>query len=247
MGSKLVVDRQKSSEAVCAALGTHGGSIESGIAGLYGADTGSAVRMLLERAQARLAADTAAMVRADDEHLKESADDAEVLANRDASAENVYAALTEFREVGTAVYGDAYMKKLGFEGTTPRDATALDRLAALVLDNLGTVPAPAPRKTGLTLDASQWTAPLSSSRQALSTALTATAREKREAEATLVAKNAAIEAYDKTFSLTANLASVLLAHAGQKELAGRVRPSSRRSGQTNEAAETAAATTVTAS
>jgi hypothetical protein len=178
MISKMVVDRQKSSAAaVAAAEKNHGKAIVDGLSALYGADVGPAAALLLERAAARLAADTGAMVAANDANLKELADDAEGMARRDEAAAAVYAALVEFREVGTAVYGDAYMRKLGFEGTTTRDAVALDRLAALVLDNAGAVAPPAPRRNGLALDAHEWTAPLTTSRQALSAALSEAAAE----------------------------------------------------------------------
>jgi hypothetical protein len=85
--------------------------------------------------------------------------------------------------------------------------------------------------------ADDWTLPLTESRKALSEAISAAAREKREADTTLVAKNAAMDNYDKVFSITATMVSSLLSFAGQNELARRVRPSSRRSGQTAESEE----------
>ena len=41
-----------------------------------------------------------------------------------------------FREVGAAVYGDPYMHRLGFDGNTPQDPTAVDRLAGQVLSSV---------------------------------------------------------------------------------------------------------------
>ncbi len=58
------------------------------------------------------------------------------------------------------------------------------------------------------------------------------AKEEREAEATLVEKRASMDAYDRAFSLTANLAGTLLELAEETELARRVRPSQQRPGQT---------------
>jgi hypothetical protein len=247
MGSKMVVDRQKSAEAVLAAGRTHKDPLTSWFGESFGADAGPAVALIVSKAIARLERDLAAMVRADDANLSELADDAGALAARDGSAADTYAALTELREVGTAVYGADHMRRLGFEGSTPQDATAIARLADFVLANVATVAPPAPRKTGLTLDASQWTAPLTASAGALKAALSNVATEKREAESTLVAKNAAVAAYDKSFSVAANLLSAFLASAGQKELARRVRPSTRKPGQTASDAETEMTTASTGS
>ncbi|MEM9463383.1 MAG: hypothetical protein AAGF11_55085 [Myxococcota bacterium] len=74
---------------------------------------------------------------------------------------------------------------------------------------------------------------------ALSSALADVAREVREAEATLVAKNRALDEYDRTFGDVATLVSALLRIGGEVELAARVKPSTRRPGQTLEVAERA--------
>jgi hypothetical protein len=236
-GSKMVVDRQKSSESVQAALNTFKGAMVSGIGSVLGADVVPAAELLLDRAALRLKETTAAMVKADDDHQKELSDDDEVLVQRDEKASEVYASLAEFREVGAAVYGEGYMRKLGFDGATPQDPTALERLTGQVLAGVATVAPPAPRREGLSLDAAGWTKPLSATRQALAEAISAVAREKREADTTLVAKNAAVADYDKVFPITATLVSSMLSFAGQKELARRVRPSTRRAGQTTENAD----------
>ena len=64
-----------------------------------------------------------------------------------------------------------------------------------------------------------------------------TADEEKEANTTLNAKNKAIEAFDTTFSYAADMISTMLRAAGEKELAKKVRPSGRRTGQTAEIAE----------
>ena len=53
---------------------------------------------------------------------------------------------------------------------------------------------------------------------------------------TYVAKQRAFEEYDQTFLQVATYVSAMLAIGGEKELARRVRPSSRRPGQTDEVA-----------
>ena len=56
----------------------------------------------------------------------------------------------------------------------------------------------------------------------------------RDADQTLVDKREAMGRYDRTFSTTANLISHMLRAAGEVELATRVRPSTRKPGQTVE-------------
>lgn len=237
MGSKMVRDKQKSSEAVQASVRTNRGVVVDGLGTVLGPSVGEAAGIILDGSAARLAEATEAMVQADDAHLKELSDDADELTARDEAAARLYGEVCDFRDVGGTVYGDAYMRRLGFSGATPRDPVALDRLTTLLLDNVAATTPPPVRRKGIALDTAAWIAPLEESRKALSAALSSVATERREAEATQVAKNQAIAHYDQVFSVTATLVSALLSAADQKELARRVRPSTRRTGQTAEVAE----------
>ena len=63
------------------------------------------------------------------------------------------------------------------------------------------------------------------------------AGEKTKAVTTMVNKHESMEQYDRTFSAAANLISTLLKVSGESELARRVRPSTRKPGQTVEVAK----------
>ncbi|MEO5731559.1 MAG: hypothetical protein ABI134_17965 [Byssovorax sp.] len=69
-------------------------------------------------------------------------------------------------------------------------------------------------------------------RATLDTQLKDVARELREAQATLDAKNQARAAYDELFGGAATTLTGLLRLAGKADLAAKVRPSARRPGQT---------------
>ena len=143
----------------------------------------------------------------------------------------------ELREIATPVYGLDYVKKLGFDGPTPTDPLAVCRLGAQVLENLKTVEAPEPKRRGITLDLSQFTSPLADEVAGLDAALSKMAGEKTKAVTTMVNKHESMEQFDRTFSAAANLISTLLKVAGETELARRVRPSTRKPGQTVEVAK----------
>ncbi len=81
---------------------------------------------------------------------------------------------------------------------------------------------------------SEWADKLSKTLGKLEESVAEVNNEVREAEATLSVKNDAIKDYDRAFSVTANLFSALLDAAGKKDLAKKVRPSTRRAGQTVE-------------
>lgn len=91
MGSKMVVDKQKSSESVQAALETYKGAMLSGIGAVLGTEAEAAAALLLDKSALRLKESTAAMVQADDVHLTELSDDTDVLVHRDEKAAEVYA------------------------------------------------------------------------------------------------------------------------------------------------------------
>ncbi|MBI3072000.1 MAG: hypothetical protein HYY84_07730 [Deltaproteobacteria bacterium] len=236
--SKLVVDRQKSSRSVVAAAQTHAERAGEGVALLLGADHKAPAVAMIRAMGNKLGNDCDAMVRADEAHTSELADDRGQRDARDLHAEEVRSTLVEVREVVTAMFGADFAAALGFVGNTPRDPDQLVGLGGRVLDNMRQKGTPAPRFPGMCFDATYWAGRLTAAVGPLKAALGDVAREERENEATYVAKTKAIEAYDQTFSQVATYVSAMLAIAGEKELSRRVRPSSRRPGQTDEVAAT---------
>lgn len=183
---------------------------------------------------ARLKGDTEAMIQADDANLNETSDDSRLVTERDEKSANVNAHLVDIREASETVYGPDFTRELGFEDDTPRDPVAVQSLGALVLRNLGSATPPKPVKVGLSMDLGAWKKPLSAGLQSLAQAIQAVSDDKRDADQTLVDKREAMGRYDRTFSITANLISHMLRAAGEVELATRVRPSTRKPGQTIE-------------
>ena len=242
MSSKQVTDRQKSAAAVIAAARTHGSTAASTVAAtlspvLAKPEKQPDLALLVELSTRTLEAAITKLVQADDAHEAELSDDAGPRTRRDELGTTLYDDLIELKEVATGLLGSTSLALLRLEGTTPRDPTVLLRHAEAVAAALSTAKLPKSRVRGATFHAKEWAERLTEHTQALSSALADVAREVREAEATLVAKNRALAEHDRTFGDVATLVSAVLRMGGQRELAARVRPSSRRSYQTTELAD----------
>ena len=88
----------------------------------------------------------------------------------------------------------------------------------------------------LSLDVQATAASLRDSRDRLTAALAAVAREVREAQSTRSARDEAMARYDRVFRSYASMLVMLFELAGKPDLADHVRPSTRRPGQTRDAA-----------
>ena len=236
MGSKMVLDRKKSADTVVSAGTGYADTMAAGMAAILGAEAEGAVRTLIRMATEKLKSDAETMVQADETHLNETADDSVLLVDRDEKAAAMRSVLVELREGAQAVYGSEFVRKLGFDGDTPSDPTAVQLLGSTVLKNIegATGAPPAPVRTGMSMDLGAFKAPATDALSALDQALEAATADKRKSDQTLVEKQRSMAQYDLTFSTTANLLSHMLRAAGEKELAAKVRPSTRRPGQTIE-------------
>lgn len=224
-----------------AAARTHGAQAAAAVATVLGPHLAKGekqpdVGLLLELSTRTLEAAIDTLEQADAAHEAELSDDAAPRQQRDELATSLYEDLIELEEVATDLLGRAALRPLRLEGTTPRDPTVL-RHAKGVIEALQTVELPKSRVRGAKLHADEWAERLGEHTAALSSALGDVAREAREAEATLVARNQALGQHDRTFGDVATLVSAVLRMGGQTELAARVRPSPRRPGRTVEVAE----------
>ncbi|MBK8256402.1 MAG: hypothetical protein IPK82_27505 [Polyangiaceae bacterium] len=237
MASKLVVNRQKSADSVIAVGEAHAASTQEALTTLLkphikkgeAAPSFAAVMTLacdlLESAKDR-------MVKQDAAHEAELADDAPVRVERDKAAIDLYDELVQIREMLTGAYGSVTQQV--FAGPTPQDPVMLSRFSGEVIDALGKVKLPAPRIKGAKLDLGEIASNLNEKRAKLDQHLKAVQREVREAQATLEGKNEAMAAYDEVFAGVASVLSGLLRLAGRRELAAKVRPSTRRPGVTED-------------
>lgn len=235
--SKMVVDRKKSADAVAAAASTHKARVLEAVKETLGHEASQAAGKLLDASAKVLEEKTKALLAADEKHNAELSDDPDLRAARDEHARVLRDKLVEDREVLTGIAGPSYVRQLGFEGTTSDQPDAVLALARAVEKRLGEVEVPRSRLPGYELDPAKWAKGYKEPIAKLAEALEKVRVEQREAEATLVDKQRAMAEFDLTFSRTASLVSLLLEMGGEKELARRVRPSSRKAGVTAEVAE----------
>lgn len=236
MAAKQVTDREKSANAVIAVGETQAEATGVALGKLFKPHLAKGEEMpdigLVMRLVARaLAASKGKMVAADAAHEAELGDDEPIRRARDEAAGALSDKLVELREVITGVYGAAAATTV-FPGPAPQDPVVLSRFAGEVVTELGRVKLPAPRIKGAKLDLHETAADLSERRAKLDAQIKDVAKEVREAQATLDEKNQGLAGYDELFGGGATTLTGLLRMAGKADLAAKVRPSSRRPGQT---------------
>ncbi len=234
MRSRSVNHRKKSSESVQAAGVTHKEVIEASFQAGFGVDPdGPYTPRIIDAAIRSLVRNTLAMEFADDQLDRQRRELEVVRAVHAGLAQSVRRTLVSLRQVAEATLGPDYVRQLGFSGNTPVVPIELERLGKRVLEKLADTP-PDARALGVTFDAEPWRVQLAGPVAALADARSAYTREERAAEACVVTRQRSLQTFDEAFSRTATLFSTLLELAGETELAGRVRPASRRRGQTAE-------------
>lgn len=238
MRSKMVVDRERSARSVVQAAETHAPMIGRKLAEQLQAQLQPGEKMpdfeLVARLLGRhLNGSLQPLVSADEAHEAELRDDSGPRKLRDDSCTETYAMLTRVRSAVEAVHGPDGVAALGFRGTTPVDPIAVKELAKTVLNSFDKLQGLA-SNDGVLFDGDMFKRTLTLSAKHLEQSLDDVAREAREAEGTLTAKQRALVIYDERFSLVSSALSAMLGLAGERELAARVRPTVPRTGQNPE-------------
>lgn len=241
MPSKQITDREKSASAVVAVAETQANAVHAALGKLFKphlhkGESLPDVSLLVLLVSRSLDAGKRRMVDADAAHDAELGDDDGYREARDAAAVDLSDKLVELRETLTGLYGAAAANTV-FSGPTPQDPVVLSRFARDVAAALGRVKLPKPRIKGAKIDVAETADEIEQRRAKLDAALKDVAREVREAQATLDAKNQELAAYDEAFAGAATALTGLLRLASKPELAAKVRPSTRRPGQTAADAE----------
>lgn len=246
MPSKQIVDRAKSANAVASAASVHAARVAQAVQ--------TVLSPYLEKNQKMpdvegltlllgkwLAQTSAKMTAADEAHIHELSDDDPVRKGRDEAQAALNDELVELREWMTGLFGARAGRSLGFAAETPRDPAALSHFAGEVVKSLREKDFPPPKRSGVSWSPAKEADKIDKLRGALDASIADVVREAREAQGTLADKNVAIAAYDMAFSRASKVLEGIFTLAGETVLADRVRPSTRRPGQTEEQAPQAEA------
>ncbi len=155
---------------------------------------------------------------------------------RDAAFKQLSPAVAGIRDIIRGAYGPQVPEELGFALRTPVQPAELHEQAEHLTTRLDepSQKLPAVRFNGVAIDPTILVAEMQPLVEQLGQALEDVGREERQTDAMKIAKDEALQAYDRTFSWVAGSAESLFRLASLPEVAKRVRPSTRRSGVTDE-------------
>ena len=237
MLTKAATERETAANFVHAAIDTHGEVIKQGIEARLEAERKPDeppvpdTRQLVVLGGRRMMRLLAVLLAADLAHEQELLDDPGPRKRRDDAGSRLYRGAVELRQGAAWIYGSEAEAALGFSGATPEDPRVLVRQCKLALEQFDDAFADRPARAGFTWEVAAQKASLAALVAETEAALRDVEREVKEAEATLQAKYAAMDAFDAAFTEVASLISALLRLAGETALAERVRPSKKQRGR----------------
>lgn len=240
--SKQVSDRAKASRALVQSIETHSPVLVEALEGALSRGAAKPKKLgdlgaLFSAMGALVGSASEALEAADQAHELEMADDIAPRDARDAAAALVREVLVDLRSALGAAYAPAALRATGLSGSAPQDPQVLLTYGKTVLEGLAQADLGAPKRTGLRVDVKAFSKDLGAHLDELEASLAVVAREVREGEATLSAKTKALADNDRVFQRVGSAVEALARLAGREDLANKVRPSARRPGLPEEAAD----------
>ncbi len=242
MRDKMIRNRRKSGDSVDASIDTHLDDVidplrvtftDYLIEGEVLPDLATLFRIL----QRVLAASLGKLVAAGDQHLREIDNDIKLRQRRDELLTILGAKVRNFRKMLDSLFGaGSALEMAGLDGRTEQEPMALLSQVERILDRFGDpeVEVADPGFRTFQMDALEVSADFEAEYEELKGLVQELNRENRRSDATVIAKQKAMDRYDEKFRWIAGCLESLYHLAGQHELAERVKPSTRRSGRTEE-------------
>lgn len=168
---------------------------------------------------------------ADIAHTAELSDDAAVRETRDSAINELRAVLIDSRDLLSVTYGPGILAAYGLEGETPTSPLLASQRAKNTAGLLRTEPIKdKPRRVGVKVDVAALASELEMAANRVGDALGTVEHEEREAQLTLNARNDALVRWNARYQGVADTITGLYELAEKWDLAGVVRPTSRRRG-----------------
>jgi hypothetical protein len=171
-------------------------------------------------------------------YLAELTDDADVRAERDAADAGLREALVGARSMVVGAYGATFASSVGLGANLERRSDLLVAQAQNASKLLRGKRAPSAKIGKLKLPLAAIADSIDEASSALSHALTAVERERREAQTAMIARNHAASRWERIYGAVAEIVVGLASVAGEDELALRIRPTARKRAGIVEAPET---------
>jgi hypothetical protein len=169
----------------------------------------------------------AALKKAELTYAAEQADDVQPRSQRDALAIELNALMARLRSTVEDALGSEALRTYGLEGSTPRSARPLVHHVANVVSLMQKKPATVTTEFGSTFSTEATVTAIQAKGAALEVALKVVDREARELEKAQSDRDQAVELWTEVYQGVATALSGLYRLAGRKDLADRVRPTSR--------------------
>lgn len=234
---RTIAGRLRSFDEVDAAIQTQGGQAGARLNRKLGPQTAAAepavdYRLVLRDLGNELRAAREEMVAADTTHQGQLARVTGLGERRDALSQDLFSTFIRDRHTLENLYGSVRgFAVVGVAGPTLRDPMGLVKQVRQTVDFLENPKVELAAAEGFEVDLEVVAGRLSSGANELRGVLTGIARAKKRAETTRLAKNQAIDGYDRRFLHIARTVEGLFHLAEMKEAAERVRPSTRRPGR----------------
>ena len=236
----MIRDRRKSCLAVETSVEIHGADVASDLEEFFAdklqeGETMPPFLVVLLFLQRLLAGACESLVSAAAEHLAEVDGDNKARRRRDVLKERLAVKGRRLRDVLDGLLGHgAGLEIAGLDRRSAKETVDVVAQTERIIERFGAIDTETPRPdlAGFAIDPAAMIADLQPDYDELRELVEELSRENRRSDATLVAKNQAMEEYDRTFRLVASIVAAYYSLAGHEELAQRVTPSIRRAGRT---------------
>ncbi len=236
----MIRDRRKSSLSVESSVEIHGEQVAADLEELFAdklreGETMPAFLIILRFLQRLLASAREGLTRIAAEHLKEVDGDNKSRRRRDVLKEKLAAKGRRLRDVLDGLFGPGSGLELaGLDRRAAQEPVDLMAQTERIMERFSAIDTGTirPDLAGFSMDPTATIADLQSDYDEFRGLVDELNRENRRSDATVIAKNQAMDEFDRIFRLVGSALAAYYSLAGHEELAKRVTPSTRRAGQT---------------
>lgn len=243
MASKLVIHRVRQASQLCSAVHVHGSRAAEALRKVLEPTLGDGAvdaGPLLAQLAAKVAAERDELVARDEAAFGEKVEARKPRRRRDKLARDLYGRVGRLRATLDGIYGKGESRwLLGLKGKTSQDPLVLHRQASRIVAQCRDPETSWPEAgfASLAFTPEVCAAELEPAVEALGQAIDEVAAAYRAVEDTVIAKNQALERFDRTYLHAGQIIESIFRMAGLERMADKVRPRRRKGRQRKEPME----------